>query len=94
MRNKGVSPVGKIVSVARSKPALVTRYRPRMIGHDLLPLPSHPSSPFTPTPGHHVKRPAPSQDREEERGALSPDRRGKGCKEISSLLKVSTAARV
>lgn len=72
MRNKGVSPVGKIVSVARSKPALVTRYRPRMIGHDLLPLPSHPSSPFTPTSGHHVKRPAPSQDREEERGALSP----------------------
>lgn len=46
MRNKGVSPVGKIVSVARSKPALVTRYRPRMIGHDLLPLPSSPLLPF------------------------------------------------
>lgn len=30
-QNKGVSPARKIVSVARSKGGLVTRYRPRLL---------------------------------------------------------------
>lgn len=83
MRNKGVSPVGKIVSVARSKPALVTRYRPRMIGHDLLPtyLPPLLAS-VTMSNDDHLSR-------EEQGPALSPGYKpgwmGGARKEISSL---------